>query len=177
MTTMSRRSILARASAAAAIAAGHATVAPALTTALGNADPILAAIDAHQAAMRAFSDALTEQEKLYEELPRERRQSVINASDGRLFETDDPRWIANQRAVDQAGDEVFEGALALLDVRPTTVAGMVTLFRYVASAEEADLPENVLLDGQDDSDDGVNFQTALLLTAAEWLEKAGSLRA
>jgi hypothetical protein len=77
-----------------------------------------------------------------------------------IVETDDPRWIANQRAVDHAPGKIFERALALLDVRPTTAAAIATLFRYVAAADELDFPENVLMDDQDDSDDGVDFQTA-----------------
>jgi hypothetical protein len=49
---------------------------------------------------------------------------------------------------------------------------MAILFRYVASADEWVFPDDVLMDDQDDSDDGVGFQTALLLVAAGWLENA-----
>ena len=166
-TTTSRRNILMGLAAAAVVPA------PALTTALGKADPILAAIDAHKAADRAFSDILTAQSELEESLPKKRRQSDWRNA----VETDDPLWIANQQAVAEGNDKVWNCALALLDIRPTTVAGMVTLFRYVAEADETAFPGDVLIDDQDDSDDGVDFQTALLLTAAEWLENADSLRA
>lgn len=58
-----------------------------------------------------------------------------------IVKTDDPRWIANQRAVDKACDEGFDRALALLDVRPTTAAGLVTLLRYVAELESLPVVE------------------------------------
>jgi hypothetical protein len=148
--TSSRRGLLMGLAAAAVVPA------PALTTALGNADPILAVIAAHQAAMRAFSDTLTEEEKLEERLPAERRRSTSRYE----VETDDPLWIANQRAWVESNDKLEECALAFLDVRPSA-AGMATLFRYVAAADDWVLH-------------GVDFQTALLLVAAGWLENLDS---
>jgi hypothetical protein len=64
-------------------------------------------------------------------------------------------------------------ALALLDVQPTTAAGVASLFRYVTEAAEADesnFPDSVLWDDQDDSERGVDFATALLKVAADWLD-------
>jgi hypothetical protein len=168
LATSSRRGLLMGLAAAAVVPA------PALTTALGNADPVLAAIVAHQAVMRAFSDAVTEENELEEALPTDLRRSRINALSENIVETDDPRWIAAVRSRSAASDKIDEGAIALLEVRPTTMAGMVTLFRYVAGADERVFPDNVLMDDQDDSDHGVDFRTALLLVAAEWLENADS---
>jgi hypothetical protein len=159
--TSSRRGLLM------GLAASAAVPTPALTTALKNADPILAAIDAHKAAMRSFSDVVTEEEKLEERLPAERRRSTLSYE----FETDDPLWIANKRAWVESNDHLEECALALLDNRPTTAAGMASLFLYVAGGEEWVFPDDVLM--EDDSDDGVDFQTALLLTAAKWLAETG----
>jgi hypothetical protein len=133
-------------------------------------DPILAVIAAHKAAERAFSDTLTEQGKLETALPRQLRQTHITAWDQSIVETDDPRWVAVQRAVDETGDEVYRLALALLDIQPTTAAGMVSLFRHVAEGKESGFPEFVLFDDQDDSERGVDFSSALLKVSADWLD-------
>jgi hypothetical protein len=65
-------------------------------------------------------------------------------------------------------------AIALLDARQTTMAGLVSLLRYVAEGVEGAFPDSgVLLDDEDDEDDGHSFSDALLLTVAGWLENAG----
>jgi hypothetical protein len=76
--------------------------------------------------------------------------------------------------VDEVGDKVWECALALLDVRPTTTAGIVNLFRHVARGDEADFPDRVLFN---DSDGAVDFSSALLLVAVEWLENGDPITA
>jgi hypothetical protein len=172
-TSPSRRTVLAGISVA--VAPAVAAVDKSIGAVMPSVDPIYSAMERHKAAVRAFSDSLTEQSKLEKVLPRHLRQSRVDVSGERIVETDDPRWIANQRAVDEVGDKVFECALALLDVRPTTTAGMVNLFRHVVRGDEADFPSGVLFDDQDDSDGGVDFSSALLLVAVEWLEN-GDLR-
>jgi hypothetical protein len=170
MENPSRRAVLAGISVAAApmvVAVDKSLGAVALSD-----DPIFAAIAAHKAAERAFSDILHEQSRLEGALPKSLRQSEITSFGEEIAPTDDPRWIANQRAVNEAGDEVYRVALTLLDIQPTTAAGMVSLFRYVADADESSFPCSVLWDDQDDSEKGVDFSSALLLAAADWIESS-----
>jgi hypothetical protein len=52
--------------------------------------------------------------------------------------TDDPRWIDCQRAVVLAWKVQDEAAVALLNVRPTTLAGVTALLRYAVEANVDD---------------------------------------
>jgi hypothetical protein len=47
---------------------------------------------------------------------------------------------------------------------------MVSLFRHVAEGKESSFPNDLLWYGQDDSEHDVDFSSALLLAAAEWIE-------
>jgi hypothetical protein len=53
-------------------------------------------------------------------------------------ETDDPRWIAAVRKVDEGGDLADEAALAFVTTEPTTVAGVCALLAYFADVEVID---------------------------------------
>src|SRR5437762_823191 len=64
-------------------------------------DPILAAIEKHRAAYAAHGDAVRRNFALEEELPKDRRQSDITVWETKIVETDDPRWIASQKEVDE----------------------------------------------------------------------------
>jgi hypothetical protein len=164
-TNPSRRALLAGAPtvAAAALAGGTIVDAVAISGAKASTpDPIFAAIEAHKTAERAFSEILAEQSALERLLPDALSQSTVGARGERIVETDDPRWIANQRAVDRSSNEGFNRALALLDIRPTTLAGLVSLFRYVGELESLPVAE---LDEQT-----YDFPNALLLAAAKWLD-------
>jgi hypothetical protein len=98
-------------------------------------DPIFAAIERHRIAERDFGGVLTEQGKLEKEIPEHLRQSDIRpACDlDTVVETDDPRWIAVERARVAASEKESECADALLEVRPTTLAGLTSLLRYADS--------------------------------------------
>jgi hypothetical protein len=96
----------------------------------GEVDPIFAAIEAHRAAAVAFSAAVTESSELEESLPADRQQSSITALEQRIFLEDDPRWIASQEAVDVLGDAERDAACQILNVHPTTMAGVVAVLRY-----------------------------------------------
>jgi hypothetical protein len=84
-------------------------------------DPILAAIEAHRAAMATLISGLAVQTALEKELPRNRRRG----------DETDPRWIACERDINWAWSAVDDAELALLNIRPTTRAGIVALLRYV----------------------------------------------
>ncbi|MGY3605127.1 MULTISPECIES: hypothetical protein [unclassified Bradyrhizobium] len=129
----SRRAFLAQ---AAAVAAGAAALGAALpvsgsAAAAGLApDSILQVIEKHKAAYAAYGAAIDHSGDMEREVPKERRRSDFDASGEEIFETDDPRWIESQRAVSRTSREVDEVAIELLNVRPTTLAGLCALVRY-----------------------------------------------
>ncbi len=155
---------------------GMAAAAAAPAPAIGSTepDPIFAAIEAHKAAGSAFGDAVSAQGRLEKALPRENRRSFVCAFEEEIVETDDPRWISAVRAVNEMSGGAQDRALDLLDVRPTTRAGLVALFRHVSEIEEADLPSEVVLE---EDDQHFSFEAALLRVAADWLEEGDTLRA
>jgi hypothetical protein len=95
-------------------------------------DPIFAAIERHRIAERDFGGVLTEWGKLEKELPKHLRQSDMRSACDidTIVETDDPRWIAAERARVAASEKEGKCADALLEVRPTTLAGLRSLLRY-----------------------------------------------
>ena len=98
-------------------------------------DPIFAAIEAHRKAALAFKSAIDENYALECELPRDQRKSSVTAWEETIVETDDPRWIASERAIRTASDAETDAACELLDVLPTTLSGIITLLRYAVSAD------------------------------------------
>ena len=159
------------------------------TATTANADPIFAAIEAHRAALAAFSRALDELDELEGRLPddvkREPRVPIIMDLKPD-FDLDNlpvdtrirwcrneeeivatlPDWVdrdagvkfalaqleknrhelavareacgltAMQTARDQADKAEEDAALALLDIRPTTIAGVVALLTHAADYEK-----------------------------------------
>jgi hypothetical protein len=80
-------------------------------------DPIFAVIEAHR---RAWADFVTEcgnQAALEEEISDERRHYSIEAGD-------DPGWIALQQTLRDASDRADAIAGTLLEIEPTTIAGV-----------------------------------------------------
>lgn len=134
-------------STAAALAASATVAVPALAGAT-EADPIFAAIEAHKAAALAFKNILYLQGDLEGELPREKRRSRI-AGEQSIVETDDPRWIEIERDVDRLNEAETDAAIVLVNIAPTTMAGVVALLQYANAADAdgcgwpADLQEDV----------------------------------
>jgi hypothetical protein len=156
----SRRALLAGLAAATVpIVAGAEMTAPV-------SDPIFDAIATHKAAERAHSDAVLTQSRMEEKLPREKRRSHISAWEEEIVETDDPRWIAAVRATSEASDNLDDCAMALLDIRPTTLAGLGALFRHVSKEADAGcLPDGVEVDDREYE----HFEGALLSVATGWI--------
>jgi hypothetical protein len=169
ITNLSRRSVLAGISIAAAPAA--AAVDKSLADG-ADADPIFALIEQHRAAEDAFGALLIEQSKLEVELPDDLQQSKITVHGAEIVETDDPRWIAAAQASWGASEEGDRAALALLDTEPTTAAGLAALLRYVYQyeADGGQWPDNVLNDDDADDEYGVSFSSVLLQHAADVIE-------
>jgi hypothetical protein len=112
-------------------------------------DPIYAPIEKHKKAYAAFGDCLAERSRLEDLLPKAARQSAITAWENTIVETDDPRWIAAEQQVWELGEDEQIAALELLDVRPTSVNGVLALLRYAVAFEESggEWPRGLVDDG------------------------------
>jgi hypothetical protein len=105
----------------------------AVTSTSAEADPIFAAIEDHKAARAAWCKWVYTHGDLENELPREKRQSSLNAWGDKLVETDDPRWIECERAVIKTSDTEVDASITLVDVTPTTRSGIIALLQYAVS--------------------------------------------
>jgi hypothetical protein len=119
-------------------------------SATSQADPIFDLIEAHRQANAAMDANYREQLRLEEELPQELTRSRFTASETTIVETDDPRWIANQRNVRLACEADTATADALIDAPPATIEGAIALLQYVAGIQ----CEYVFPDGQYEDDEG-----------------------
>lgn len=108
---------------------------PAVAARVATSDPIFAAIEAHKAAMAAFRDCLSAHSKLESLLPRDKRQSNVDAHGESIVETDDPRWIENERDVMRLSAAETDAACTLIcsEAQPATMAGVMALLQYAIS--------------------------------------------
>jgi hypothetical protein len=123
MPMLNRRNALTAVATLPALAAPAALAIPA-------PDPIFAVIEAHR---RAWADLGTEcenQTALEKEIPPERRRAD-NCDDG-IEAGDDSRWIALQYAMEDVHARIDDAADAMLDIEPTTIAGVIALLSYAA---------------------------------------------
>jgi hypothetical protein len=104
----------------------------------GEPEPIFAAIEAHKAITAMALTTLKTHSALERELPRDRRQSSVDALGETIVATDDPRWIASERAVAAAWDTQEEAACVLVSIVPTTLAGVIALLQYANTAADSD---------------------------------------
>jgi hypothetical protein len=94
-------------------------------------DPILAAIVSHRKAYDTWESEVHCNFRLQEELPIERQRTLIYADgEENVVESDDPRWIASERAVAKSYNIRYEAAFALANIEPTSIAGVVALLDY-----------------------------------------------
>jgi hypothetical protein len=98
-------------------------------------DPIFAAIEAHKVACAATVAAVDRHSELDRELPIEKCLSRVDAWGEKIVATDDPRWIDAERAVNSTFRSEDDAACALVNVRPTTPAGLIALLRYAVEAD------------------------------------------
>jgi hypothetical protein len=119
------------------------------------ADPIYLAIDAHRKAHAAHVAAVDREYALEDELPRQKRRSWVTASETRLVGTDDPAFIMSALVTRHASDQLFTAAIQLLEVRPTTIAGVIALANYAEEYMAAGngWPEDVVDDDDDEPRD------------------------
>jgi hypothetical protein len=112
----------------------------------GEADPIIAAIEAHRTALAAHDEAVGIEDSLQESLPDDQTQSRVTARRETIVETDAPSWVAAVRTRWEASNLMDDLAIDLLNTEPTTVAGIEALLRHFADQDEGLFPDNVCND-------------------------------
>jgi hypothetical protein len=112
-------------------AAAVATASPLAATV---PDPVFAAIEKHRQACEALSIEILKTDEL-EELPKEMRKSNITAWEEEIVETDDPRWIAHQKALQACNRAEDEATCELAELVPTSAKGALALLEYTAKVE------------------------------------------
>jgi hypothetical protein len=99
------------------------------------ADPIHKAIAAHVAGLAALEAGIDVLYALEAELPKELRRSNVCFYEEVIVETDDARWIECQKNLHALHEADQEAALGLINVEPTTLAGLLALMRHVTAYE------------------------------------------
>jgi hypothetical protein len=134
----SRRIFLSQAAGVAAggaVLIGAATMTGAAVACHGAPDPILETIEAHKAARATWIEWVYRHSDLEEELPQEKCKSWADMYEEKIFEMDDPRWIECERAVVRTMNAEIDAAVVLVDVRPTTQAGICALLQYAHASD------------------------------------------
>jgi hypothetical protein len=162
---LGRRSFLLKAATSAVVVTANRSV---MAQNQNGTDPILAAIEVHRMAAAAIKPLLDTQSALERELPRDKRQSSIDAWEEKIIETDDPRWIDAERAVHNAFNAETDAAIYLLNVRPTTMPGLISLLQYAVAADidGVSFPSDLMAD---DGKRARSWQQLLLENTAEVL--------
>jgi hypothetical protein len=93
-------------------------------------DPIFPALERLQATWAELDAVVGEQSRLEQLLPPEKQRSNNSGGELTIVPGDDPRWIDNQRQYRATFDAVDARERGLLEIRPTTTAGIVALLRY-----------------------------------------------
>jgi hypothetical protein len=130
---LGRRSFLLKAATSAVVVTANHSV---MAQYQNEPDPILAAIENHKAAYHNVEAVVSEQSRLERLLPREKRETSINAWEEKIVETDDPRWIESERAVIRSFDAETDAACVLVSICPTTIAGIIALLRYANAVDK-----------------------------------------
>jgi hypothetical protein len=146
---------------------GPLPIIPGIVPAPEIADPIFAAIEAHRTALADHSAAVQIENDLEETLPHDKCCSKLTLWEEEIVETDDPRWPAAQRCRMDASNTMDDLAIDLLNIKPTTVAGIEALLRYFADQEEGLFPQRII--NEDESVEA--FGASLIRTAADALRE------
>jgi len=94
-----------------------------------------AAIEAHKAAWAAYGVEVNMTDKLERALPKDQRQSSFTPEGPWIVETDDPRWIAHERAMEELNSAYDDASIALLNLEPATTADLLALVSYIVDLE------------------------------------------
>ena len=130
---------------------------PALAMSAG-ADPIFAAIEHHKTAYAEFERIVHLEGQLWDTIPAERRTRyhVSDRYNAEMIANDDPTWSKHQDMWFASSYAADDRALDLLNVAPTSIAGVAALLDYAAAFEKngAELFGEVTEKGSDDPLDG-----------------------
>jgi hypothetical protein len=108
---------------------------PPRAAATSEAEPIFKAIADHAASGYALHVGLKTMYALEAELPEELRKSSINEWEEVIVETDDPRWINSEKNVRALFEADEDAAMGLINIEPTSLAGLLALVRHVTAYE------------------------------------------
>jgi hypothetical protein len=166
----SRRAVLVGAAALPALAV------PALAMPVGT-DPIFAAIDRHKIAYAEFVRVVRLEEKLQETIPaaRRTRYHVQDRYNAAMIANEDPAWTKYQDAYFATCDAADNSAIDLLNIAPTSIAGVAALLDYVAAFEKngEELFGSVAEEGTDELLDG---RIASMQWCADCLREIGAVQ-
>jgi hypothetical protein len=98
-------------------------------------DPIVSAIENHQRAFAAYDESARHHADLEELLPPDKRESCVSKWDRTVIETDDPRWIVAEDDLMATSSVEVDAAVALVNVKPQTIAGALALVDYVTARD------------------------------------------
>jgi hypothetical protein len=150
--TPTRRRFL---STAATLAAGGAALGLAIPPALATDDPIFVAIEAHKAAFARVIAAIDVEQAAEAATPRGMRET-------------DEHYLRAGEAVSAAWEAEGDAAIELLNVYPTTMAGVMALLEYSISADRdgETWPRHLL---SDDGETGGSWHKFLIQNLREIL--------
>jgi hypothetical protein len=130
-------------STAATLAAGSAALGLEIPPALATNDPIFVAIAAHRAAFARVISAIDVEQAVEASIPAGMRLQT--------YKTDE-RWLESGKAVSAAWDAEGDAAIELINVHPTTMAGVMALLDYAISADtDGETWPQDLLSGDDET--------------------------
>ncbi|MBB4362161.1 hypothetical protein GGD65_003186 [Bradyrhizobium sp. CIR18] len=113
------------------------TAIPEAAVSAAGPDPILAAIETHRQVYEHLAKEVSRHSALEREIPLEKRQSEVNPWEEEfIVESDDPRWIASERALFAAFNSETDAACTLCDTRPTTRQGLLALLNYALTHDK-----------------------------------------
>jgi hypothetical protein len=140
---------------AATLATSTVVAAPVLALShVANLDPVFAAIEAHREASTEWLRHVKIEGELDAIIPIEKMQnySVDDRDNPEVGKDDDPRWTAAHKEYWAASDRLDDASLALIDVVPSSVAGVTALLDYCAETQ-AKMEGSLLPDTLEDDDD------------------------
>jgi hypothetical protein len=95
-------------------------------------DPIFTAIQHHRDTHAAELAVIQTSCDLSRRLPEDKQRTSLSLLEEKIVTADDPRWIASEKAVMAATEKNQAAADTLIEIEPTTIAGVIALLSYAA---------------------------------------------
>lgn len=127
--------------AVASLASAAAVASPSISPIANGTDEIFAAIERHRSASLMWMKTLSDEEALERSIPSDRRQSYTthHRHDPEVGRDDDPRWTEYQARYWQWSDEMAAAAIQLVDLVPTSTAGVIALVAHIDECNSGSL--------------------------------------